>query len=150
MALSSREPQIKVQDQPMNHLLSQSLIQIIHIRARAHRWPMLALFRCASTPLFDAAYVCRSVCLSVTLSLNHQKPPYFCQILCSFLERASNKGSGSINQSFTQSLNHKNARAHRRPILALFLRFSTGTNCLPYTSANDERTMMNERCWNIV
>ena len=28
----------------MNHVLSQTLTQIIHIRARAHRWPMLALF----------------------------------------------------------------------------------------------------------
>ena len=27
----------------MNHVLSQSLTQIIHLRARAHRWPMLAL-----------------------------------------------------------------------------------------------------------
>ena len=44
MALSARGPQIKVQDQSMNHALSQSLTQIIHIRARAHRWPMLALF----------------------------------------------------------------------------------------------------------
>ena len=28
----------------MNHILSQSLFHIIHIRARAHCWPMLALF----------------------------------------------------------------------------------------------------------
>ena len=32
----------------MNHVLSQSLTQISHIRARAHRWPMLALFTNAS------------------------------------------------------------------------------------------------------
>ena len=51
MALSARGPQIKVQDQSMNHVLSQSLTQIIHIRARAHRWPMLALL--TSTPAIE-------------------------------------------------------------------------------------------------
>ena len=36
---------VKVQDQSINELLSQSLAQsIIHLQARAHRWPMLALF----------------------------------------------------------------------------------------------------------
>ena len=33
----------------MNHILSQSLTQIIHIQARVHRWPMLAFFSHSSS-----------------------------------------------------------------------------------------------------
>ena len=66
VALSMRGPQIKVQDQSMNHVLSQSLTQIIHIRARAHRWPMLALLD-ASSHLYKR--VCPSVRPSVRRSV---------------------------------------------------------------------------------
>ena len=47
----------------------------------------------------------QSVC-QVTLSLNQQNSLYFCHNLCSFRERASDKGSGSINQSINHSFNH--------------------------------------------
>ena len=66
MALSARGPQIKVQDQSINHVLSQSLAQIIHIRARAHRWPMLALFiRNNIHPCSDKAQLALEAYISV-------------------------------------------------------------------------------------
>ena len=51
----------------MNRVLSQSLTQIIHIRARAHRLPMLALLD-ASSHLYKR--VCPSVCPSVRYAIS--------------------------------------------------------------------------------
>ena len=52
--------------------------------------------------------VCQSVGRSVTLSLKLRKTAEFTKNHGSLLERTTNQGSGSINESCTQSITHSN------------------------------------------
>ena len=82
----------------------------------------LIIFRCAHVTLQEVVFIGWSVGWSAMLSLNLWKRAEFTENRCSLRERTTNQGSGSINESRTQSITHSNhSYTSQGASLALFI-----------------------------